>query len=169
MNTIRFTRKEQVPLNRRKDDTYVSFSFNIKPNKEEREHTRLTAGGDHINYPDNVGTPTADMTLFKCMVNSIISTPGAHCIMVDVNDFYLNMPMKRFEYMRIKISNIPEEIIEEYNLHEIVTEDGYVYCKIRKGMYGLPQASVIAQELLTERLAKHGYHQSKNHLVIMDA
>jgi hypothetical protein len=28
-------------------------------------------------------------------------------------------------------------------------------------MYGLPQAGVIAQELLEERLAEHGYHQSK--------
>jgi hypothetical protein len=66
--------------------------------------------------------------------------------------------MTCFEYMQIKISDITEEIIEEYNLHEIVMEDEYVYCKIRKGMYGLPQAGIIAQELLTERLAKHGYH-----------
>ena len=28
-------------------------------------------------------------------------------------------------------------------------------------MYGLPQAGIIAQELLAERFAKHGYHQSK--------
>ncbi len=63
--------------------------------------------------------------------------------------------------MQIKISDIPEEIIEEYNLREIVTEDGYVCCKIRKGMYGLPQAGIIAQELLIETLAKHSYHQSK--------
>jgi hypothetical protein len=28
-------------------------------------------------------------------------------------------------------------------------------------MYGLPQAGIIAQELLKERLAKYGYHQSK--------
>ncbi len=28
-------------------------------------------------------------------------------------------------------------------------------------MYGLPQARIIAQELLQERLAKVGYHQSK--------
>ena len=34
-------------------------------------------------------------------------------------------------------------------------------CKIRKGMYGLPQAGIIAQELLQERLAKVGYYQSK--------
>jgi hypothetical protein len=160
-NTIQFTRKKQVPLNRRKEVTYGSFSCNIKPNKEEKDHTRLTAGGNLINSPDNVGTPTADMTLFKCMVNSIISTLGACCIMVDIKDFYLNMPMTCFEYMGIMIFDIPEDIIEEYNLREIVMEDGYVYCKIRKGMYGLPQAGIIAQELLTERLAKHGYHQSK--------
>ncbi len=28
-------------------------------------------------------------------------------------------------------------------------------------MYGLPQASIIAQQLLKERLQKHGYHQSQ--------
>jgi hypothetical protein len=98
-DTTCFTRKEQVPLNRRKDVTYFSFSCDMKPNKEEKECTRLAAGGNCINYPDNLSTPTADMTLFKCMVNSIISTPGARCIMVDIKDFYLNVQMKCFEYM----------------------------------------------------------------------
>jgi hypothetical protein len=63
--------------------------------------------------------------------------------------------------MHIKITNIPEEIIKEYKMREIVTKDGYVYYKIQRGMYGLPQAGIIAQELLQERLAKVGYHQSK--------
>ena len=81
--------------------------------------------------------------------------------MVDIKDFYLNTPMKRPAYMRLKITDIPDKIIEEYNLREIVDNDGYVYCEITKGMYGLPQAGIIAQELLAERLAKHGYHQSK--------
>ncbi len=74
--------------------------------------------------------------------------------MLDVKDFYLNTPMKRYEYMRIKITNIPKEIINEYKLNKKVTEVGYVYCEIRKGMYGLPQAGIIAQVLLQERLAK---------------
>ncbi len=47
--------------------------------------------------------------------------------MLDNKDFYLNTPMKRYEYMRIKITDIPEEIIKEYKMREIVTEDGYVY------------------------------------------
>jgi hypothetical protein len=84
------------------------------------------------------------MTIFKIHANSIILTPKARCIMVDIKDFYLNTPMKRPEYMRIKLSDIPEEIIDEYNLRELVDEEGYVYCEITKGMYGLPQAEIIA-------------------------
>ncbi len=63
--------------------------------------------------------------------------------------------------MRIMLADIPEEIIEEYKLHEIFTDDGYVYCKIRKEMYGLPQVGLIAQKLLEQGLSKVGYSQSK--------
>ncbi len=63
--------------------------------------------------------------------------------------------------MRLKLADIPEEIIEEYTLREVVTDNGYVYCKIRKGMYGLPQVGLIAQELLEQQLSKVGYSQSK--------
>jgi hypothetical protein len=101
------------------------------------------------------------MTLFKILLNSIISTKGARCVMVDIKDFYLCMPMKRFEYMRLKITDIPEETIREYGLQVLATSDGYVYCVIQKEMCGLPQSGIIAQELLEERLAKYGYHQSK--------
>ena len=81
---------------------------------------------------------------------------------VDLKGFYLNTPMKRLEYMHLKLSNIPEEIIEQYNLREITTPEGYIYTEITKGMYGLPQAGIITQVLLEERLDKYGYSQSKN-------
>ena len=70
------------------------------------------------------------MTLVKTMLSSVISTRGAKCVMLDIKDFYLNTPMKRYEYMPIKITNIPEKIIKEYKMHEIVTEDSYVYWEI---------------------------------------
>ncbi len=129
-NTIFFIRKDQLLKDRMKDVTYGSFICDIKQNKTETHRTRLTAGGDRINYPEDVGTPIADMTLVKIMLNSVISTKGAECVMLDIKDFYLNSPMKRYEYMCIKITDIPEEIIKEYKMREIVTEDGYVYCKI---------------------------------------
>ena len=74
--------------------TYGSFSCNYKPNKEKKERSRLTAGGDRINYPGDTGTPTTDMTLLKIIMNSIISTKGARCMMIDLKDFYLNTPME---------------------------------------------------------------------------
>ncbi len=118
-NTIFFIKQEQVPIDRRKDVTHGSFSCDLKPNKKETHRTRLTAGRDRINYPDNVGTPTADMTLVKTFLNSVISTKGAKCVMLDVKNFYLNTPMARYEYMRLKLTDIPEEIIIEYNLRGI--------------------------------------------------
>ena len=121
-----FIQKDQVKAKRMKDITYGSFSCNYKPNKEEKECTRLTAGGDQINYPDDCGTPTADMILFKILVNSILSTPNARCIMIDIKDFFLQTPMRRPEYMQLKITDIPDEVIEQYNLKSLVTQDGYV-------------------------------------------
>ena len=40
-------------------------------------------------------------------------------------------------------------------------KDGYLYIEVQKGMYGLPQAGILAQELLEQRLNKHGYFQNK--------
>ncbi len=54
--------------------------------------------------------------------------------------------------MRLKLSDMPDNIIAHYHLLNISTPDGYVYCKIRQGMYGLPQVGIIAQELLAKWL-----------------
>jgi hypothetical protein len=80
---------------------------------------------------------------------------------MDIKDFYLNTPMTRFEYMRLKILDLPEDVIEHYHLQAIATPDKLIYCKIQKGMYGLPQAGIIARELLEECPAQHGYCQSQ--------
>ena len=42
-----------------------------------------------------------------------------------------------------------------------MTSNGHVYIEIQKGMYGLPQAGILAQELLEKQLNKHGYSQIK--------
>ncbi len=36
-----------------------------------------------------------------------------------------------------------------------------IYVEIQKGMYGLPQAGSLVQELLEKGLNEHGYSQSK--------
>ncbi len=43
---------------------------------------------------------------------------------------------------------MPDNVIKHYQLTDLAAPDGYVYCKIQKGMYSLPQAGIIAQQLL---------------------
>jgi len=51
-------------------------------------------------------------------------------------------------------------VIKEYGSQGKVTKYGYVYVEVRKGIYGLPQAGLLAQELLEERLGEKGYKQN---------
>ena len=64
------------------------------------------------------------------------------------------------EFLRIKLSNFPEDVIGDYKLQEKVDDKGFVYVKCVCRMYGLPHAGIIAQKLLKERLKNHGYRQS---------
>ena len=54
--------------------------------------------------------------------------------------------------MKMQLTLFPADIIEYYKLMDKAL-DGYVYMEIRKGMYGLPQAGILANKLLKERLA----------------
>ena len=124
----------------------------------------MTVGGDRIDFPSNKSTPTADLLTAKLLFDSTISTPGATFHGIDLANFYLNTPMPTPKYMRLKLDIIPDEIIVHYNLQDLVDKDGLVYIKIRKGMYGLPQASILANQLLKKRLAKKGYYQCQHTL-----
>ena len=48
--------------------------------------------------------------------------------------------------------------MDKYDLHKKV-KNGYVYCEIVRGMYGLPQAGILANKLLKEQLAVHDYYE----------
>jgi hypothetical protein len=58
--------------------------------------------------------------------------------------------------MGIKLASLPQETIEKYDLIEL-SQGGKVYIEIQKGMNGLPQAGILANELLQRNLAKDGY------------
>ena len=59
---------------------------------------------------------------------------------MDISNFYLMTPLKQPEFIRKKMSDIPEEIIKEYGLHKKVTKDGSIFIKAKRGMYGCPRA-----------------------------
>jgi hypothetical protein len=82
-------------------------------------------------------------------------------MVIYIKNFYLNTPLGRFEYMVINLASLPQETIEKYDLNEM-TQDGKIYIDIQKGMYGLPQAGILANELLQRNLSKDGYRPT-NH------
>jgi hypothetical protein len=162
MDTIFFIPKDKVPQATAKDITCGLIPCLIRPEKtNEQNQTRLVAGGDRVHYPVDAGTPTADLLTIKLLINSVISTSGARFFMMDIKNFYLCTPMSRYEYMQLKLSDMPNNVIAHYHLRDIATPDGYVYCEIRQGMYGLLQAGIIAQELLAKRLKENGCTKSK--------
>jgi hypothetical protein len=56
----------------------------------------------------------------------------------------------------MKLKLFTNNIVKEYNLCNKVDSNRNVHCELHQGMYGLPQAEIIAQELLKERLLKAG-------------
>ena len=81
-------------------------------------------GSNLINYPDDIGTNKATLLLIKIFLNSVISTPGVQFMSINLANFYLMTPLKQPEFAKIKLGNIPEEIIHEYKLHKKATPDG---------------------------------------------
>ena len=56
---------------------------------------------------------------------------------------------------------MPEDVVEHYNLKTKATKYGYIFTTTKRGINGLPQSRILAQELLEERVSKHGYYQSE--------
>ena len=72
--------------------------------------------------------------LTKILLNSVISdaSKGARFLSADLKDHFLQTPMPESEYMRVPYHKFPADINEYYNLHNIVTNNGYIFIPIKK-------------------------------------
>ena len=103
---------QDVKKGRMKDVTYGKFVCLVQPEKAEPNRTRFVVGGDRINYPGEVGTPTAEMLVAKTLFNSVISTKNARFMTMDIANFYLMTPLAHPEYICVSIRGIPDVIIQ---------------------------------------------------------
>jgi hypothetical protein len=95
-----------------------------------------------------MATPTVDLTTIKILINIIISTKNDCFITSNLKDFYLGTLIKQkyfASYIHIPVSLIPDKIMEMRKLEPLV-KSGHVYVGTKKGMNGLPQAGIIANE-----------------------
>jgi hypothetical protein len=101
------------------------------------------------------------MLVAKMLFNSVISTKGTQFMKIDISNFYLMTPLHHHKFIWIKLTDIPYKVIKEYKLREIATKNGSIFIRAKRGMYGLPQAGLLANKLLKKCLNKYGYQQSK--------
>jgi hypothetical protein len=86
-NTFQFIHQHEVLKEQMKDIMYSRFICTVQPKKAEPNCTRFTVGGDRINYPGEIATPTAEVLVAKMLFNSIISTRGARFMTMDISNF----------------------------------------------------------------------------------
>jgi hypothetical protein len=157
-NTMVFIYPNQVPAGRKV--TYANFVCTMRPGKAEPYRIRMTVGGDRLDAYQDVRSPAIGLTDTKLHLNSVISDAhlGARYCTGDLKDFFLVSDMLIYQYMRIHRRYLTPEIIAEYTLtDQHFDSKGYLYVEIRKGMYGLKEAAILAYDQLKAHLAPFGY------------
>ncbi len=119
----------------------------VRPEKDDPDRTHITIGGNRIRYPGNVGTNTALLKPVKLLLNSVLFRKGARFSTINLKNYYLDTPMPDPEYVCIKLPDILDGFIREYDLSG-QDQDGWIYFDICQGCYGLPQAGILANNLL---------------------
>ena len=111
---MQFIHKHEVKHD--KTVTYTIFMCYYRQQKEEKEWTWITVGGDILDYQGEVPTKTARLTIINLLLNSVISSAGAIFMTADVKTIYLNTPSIDPENMCIPIKLTPNEIWDEYKI-----------------------------------------------------
>ena len=81
-NTIHFIHPSNKPTNRKA--TYLKIVAELKPHKAGKHRVRFTVGGNRIDYPGIVTTPTTEIQTVKLHLKSVISDVNASYLVADI-------------------------------------------------------------------------------------
>ena len=137
-DALDFISFDEVPRDRKV--TYANFVCDYRPLKTEKFRVRMTIGGDKLDYHEDTASPTASLFETKLLINSVISDHkryNSKFCSINIKDFFLTTPMDRPEYLRIHKKYFSNSFKNLYNLNKKIHHDGFIYCKVKKGLYGL--------------------------------
>jgi hypothetical protein len=80
---------------------------------------------------------------------------------LDLSLFYISAALKYYKYMKIPLALFTTWIVEQYNLNEHA-KNGMVHIEMRRAVWGLPQAGILANKKLRWKLEPHGYFKREN-------
>ena len=120
---------------KRRKVTYIRKVCTYHQDKAEPNKSQFTSMGNFItNFTGKISTKTAGLKLTKLHWNSVLSTKNAKYMTVNISNMYLNTTLDWFKYMRMPITDIPQEILYKYDLQDIVSHE-WIYMEIRKALY----------------------------------
>jgi len=136
-DTMEFVLKRKVPSH--KQVTYANMVCDIPPKEDDIYRTWLAVVGDKLEYCGDVLSPVVSVLETKLLINSVISDAkkDAHFLIIDIKDRLLQSDIPDPEYMRIHSRYFFKVMRNKYNIDQLIAPDGYVYYKIKKGMYSL--------------------------------
>ena len=85
----------------------------VRPNTSETHRSILMVCGNFIYFEGALSNPTATITTTKLLVNNIVSTKYGKFLCLDIKQLYLNNPFPGPKYIKIHISIISQEIIDQ--------------------------------------------------------
>jgi hypothetical protein len=127
--------------------TYMNPVLDYRPQKEDPYRIRITAGGNLINYESNASLRTADLDTAKLHWNSVVSTPLARYMCLNIKNFCLTAALEYFEYSRMPLTLFPAWIIEQYDMEKHAL-NRYIHLEMRQAVWGLPQVCILANKPL---------------------
>ena len=141
-NTMAMVPPTDVPKDKKVTYAYVVCDY--QPLKKMPYRCWLVVEGDKLPYASDSTAPVANLRESKILFNSTISQKTAKFMTIDISNFFLSSRMTNPEFMKIHCNDIPEDIHIKYNSTNYMDNNGYIYFKIIKGMYGLKQAVILA-------------------------
>jgi hypothetical protein len=142
--------------------SYFNPQLKMKLNAELLHVFRIrgTYGGNRSDYEGDKAAYTADMPTIKILLNLTVSDPDRKFMTIDIVAMYLHTRLDRKEYMCIDLKFFSPAARLRYGVDKYVTPGSTkVYVEIVGGIYGLPQAGLLAQQKLVNHLSTHGFHQ----------
>ena len=88
--------------------TYANLVVDHRPQKEDPNRIRITAGGNLIDSTGELSVPTANIDMAKLHWNSVVSTALAKYMRIDIKSFYLSAALEYYEYMKNPYALFPQ-------------------------------------------------------------
>ena len=159
-NAIFFIRRSGVPAGKRV--TYGRIIVSTRPNKTETHRLCITVEGYKLSYEVPTATKFASLITTNILFDSVVSNILTMFMCADIHDFYYNTPMVDFEYMKLPLRMFPQDIVQQYNLKDLVATYCYVCMEISKGMPGLKNSGRLASDSLSIILFSRVSNQPTN-------